>query len=508
MIHGRSTKNHSTKILLRALMNVEGMAIFHFQQSYIQSLLEDIPLVFSLAVVYYWSSGVLFPQTMAIQRRSHATFSSPRSSSSHHLRAITTTTTTTTDTDTTTPPTTVLWKQQPRSRPALGMISSIVVVVVVLTGFGTIMWKLLEASCGHSYCSSNNNNSMEQVLLVRQAAAQQHQSKSTVTTKSNNNHHPTPSALVAGVARSTWEIEDTTWKTLQELACQYNIPIHILVAKHNYNRTIHDHSTNKYCAPVWVELQDTILPHNQSLSEKRVVRLAQIRDAHRQRMRQLFFTKQAEEEQQLEHDNNNTTQQQQHPLFFDISSTSIILMDLDLEAIPSTAEILQRIRLQQESNSQPHHHDVICSAGNYLWKSQKLHKLFYYDSFATIVYPDTFVYPLEWRLIPQYYTQEDPSNVIVNDNHAQPGNLTEVSFMKKIQREARRDPDGLVPMRSCFVSNKDNDDNHTTTLMMTRVEDPCSSFFVLSGRSGLLQGRDLAQPAVSVHAAGKCPTGI
>ena len=358
------------------------------------------------------------------------------------------------------------------------MIIGIVVVVVVLTGFGTIMWKLLEASCGHSYCSSNSN-SMEKVLFVRQAAAQNPQ-QPTVTTKSNNHHHPTPSALVAGVARSTWEIEDTTWKTLQELACQYNIPIHILVAKHNTNRTIHE--TNKYCAPVWVELQDTILPHNQSLSEKRVVRLAQIRDAHRLRIRQLFFTKQPPEEQQHEHDihfaNNNTTQQQ-HPLFFDSSSTSIILMDLDLEAIPSTAEILQRIRLQQESNSQPNHHDVICSAGNYLWKSQKLHKLFYYDSFATVVYPDTFVYPLEWRLIPQYYTQEDPSNVIVNDNHAQPGNLTEVSFMKQIQREARRDPDGLVPMRSCFVSNKDNDDNHTTTLMMTRVEDPCSRMMMM-----------------------------
>lgn len=106
--------------------------------------------------------------------------------------------------------------------------------------------------------------------------------------------------------------------------------------------------------------------------------------------------------------------------------------------------------LSMRHRTKPDATHLICAAGNHISKRNRKKKPFYYDTFATIFYPDTFTYPLNKRLIPEYNPGEDPSYIPIHEKFLQPGDFSQYTMMELFRKVAKTDQDGLFPLRSCF----------------------------------------------------------
>ena len=226
--------------------------------------------------------------------------------------------------------------------------------------------------------------------------------------------------VLVGLVRSMDEIKYSTWRTLIEMSCHYDVLIHITTAslgKMSMNET-------QSCAPFQIELESNLLDQNK-LSTNRIQRLARIRDAQRSRIETLFFSS-----PQGARDTDT------------FGASAVIVADLDLLTIPSAGSIVTTARMLSRKR-RPH---VICGIGVTVGMA-KASDMFFYDTFATVFLSDTFAHPLKRRLIPRYFPGEDPKRV----RSADPihGNFTQKHITRYLLKLATKH-DGLAPVRSCF----------------------------------------------------------
>lgn len=119
----------------------------------------------------------------------------------------------------------------------------------------------------------------------------------------------------------------------------------------------------------------------------------------------------------------------------------VIMLDFDLHGMPNAETLVKQIeRLQQPS----YPHDVVCAAG--ITRARR-NQLWYYDTFATVMLPDTFVHPLKRRLVPYFYPGEDSTHVR-SDNMR--GKVTQGDIMQFFRSEGKKSNSGAVSVKSCF----------------------------------------------------------
>ena len=124
----------------------------------------------------------------------------------------------------------------------------------------------------------------------------------------------------------------------------------------------------------------------------------------------------------------------EHFDFADIDKATIILADMDVSELPPLDQVVGNAdKMNSRSGTDV---DVLCSAG------KMLNPYGYYDTFATILLPDTFVYPVNGRPINRARPEEDTAMIIGN-------NFTAQDLLGWFHKEggASMKP---VPVKSCF----------------------------------------------------------
>ena len=124
----------------------------------------------------------------------------------------------------------------------------------------------------------------------------------------------------------------------------------------------------------------------------------------------------------------------QHFDFADLDHATIILADLDVNELPPRDQVVNNAdKMNRREGSDV---DILCAAG-------LMHDPYgYYDTFATVLLPDTFVYPVNGRPIQTARPVEDASMIIGNDFNAQ-------ALMEWFRKEGGVEAKP-VPVKSCF----------------------------------------------------------
>jgi hypothetical protein len=204
-------------------------------------------------------------------------------------------------------------------------------------------------------------------------------------------------------------MKDPSAQFLAEMTCNHGVRAHILVKGHSevliskYTDKKEKLFSSKPCASLIVEVQ----PQAISKHRNRLKRLQQARDYQRKRVEETMV--------------NN------------VDSTVIILVDLDLKGFEPDVMIEHaKAVLGGHDNL-----DALCAIGTFEWTPPG-----YYDAFATVLLPDTFLYPPKLRL-KGTWPEEDKSLYWAFNKEAQ----------RKVYRWIIEQGDNgavPVPVRSCF----------------------------------------------------------
>lgn len=232
-----------------------------------------------------------------------------------------------------------------------------------------------------------------------------------------------------GIVRDAKQVQASTWDILAQVACQRGIHIHITVGQHvtlavqQLQRQRIDGQQKQQtipCAAVHIETEHDLGVSVESLPSNRVERIAMIRNAQRERVRQLWLQDRLASPSTL------------------TQADVVIMADLDLFRLPTVSRVLE----QAESIATTPDLDVICAAGVTMASQEEL---WYYDTYATVLLPDTYVHPLKRRLIKEYFAGENHSLVRSDNQH---GSFTQGDLMRYLQQQAA--DTGTVRVRSCF----------------------------------------------------------
>ena len=161
------------------------------------------------------------------------------------------------------------------------------------------------------------------------------------------------------------------------------------------------------CASLMVSSQ----PSSVSKEKKRIERMQSVRDFQRKELTEHFY-------------------------FDRLDEATIILADMDVSELPPVDQVVSNAMKMNRREGM--NVDVLCSSG------KMLNPYGYYDIFATILLPDTFVYPVNGRPVRVARPEEDASLIIDNNN-----NFTAPALLEWFHRQggAAANP---VPVRSCF----------------------------------------------------------
>ena len=212
----------------------------------------------------------------------------------------------------------------------------------------------------------------------------------------------------------------------------------------NANANAHKDQEKEFvgCATVHIVSEDVnaIYGDNVSPPTNRIERIAALRDYQRELLRPIYV------------DKENTNSRSGNGARIDQGAV-VIVIDLDLAALPPPQRVLdvtQKLAgssaTDTEDNSNNFPYDAICAAG-VTAASRSVRDLWYYDTYATVLWPDTYLHPLNRRLIKRHYAGEDPSLVRSDDRN---GNWTQGDIMRYLQTAGERSEDGVVEARSCF----------------------------------------------------------
>lgn len=239
---------------------------------------------------------------------------------------------------------------------------------------------------------------------------------------------------LGGMILDASRIQSHVWSVIMTLNCLHNVGVHILtqrgieearVAREIIQR---ENFKGRICAPFLIQGQESVQPQLKTTTN-RIDRLSALRDYHRIQLQNLFETRTDSSEIMKE----------------DI----VVLMDFDLYRIPAVGDLMTQIRRLQEPKA-TYPHDAICAAGATMAKTKKVESRqepWYYDTFATVLLPDTFTHPLQRRLHKNFYKGEDPQRVRSDDRF---GNFTQGDLMRHFIEEGKKSSSGVVGVRSCF----------------------------------------------------------
>lgn len=178
-----------------------------------------------------------------------------------------------------------------------------------------------------------------------------------------HNSAPQQHITLAGLIQNGDGISTQVADFLSSLNCEFGVSMHILVAEgHDKLSSTIDLARRKYktsdCAPTIIKTEPRHIVEQGT--RNRVDKLSALREYQRGKIASQFTDVQG----------------------------IIVLVDLDIPEMPSARSIVTEANNMIRNQAAP---DILCSASQ--TEDGK-----YYDSFATILLPDTFVYPLEHRL--------------------------------------------------------------------------------------------------------------
>jgi hypothetical protein len=258
---------------------------------------------------------------------------------------------------------------------------------------------------------------------------------------------------LAVLTKDVQSMTDDTFDFLMDWNCQRNAKVHLVVsslldAQSITNRRRHALTENE-CAPFHVMVEPGHLTYK---LHNRIDRIAHLRDLQRHTIQELVT--------QEDEDSNRIVD-------------AIIVLDGDLHSLPNAALVEHEMEhhlfgIEQgfggNGISKPSGmFDVLCATGvNHNGKDATLAShygtdrdgLGYYDTFATILKPNTWLYPLISRLNSEHYLfDEDPRLVMKEDDTIDPvaanteSGMTGPGILKYIQEQAGASP---FPVQSCF----------------------------------------------------------
>lgn len=247
--------------------------------------------------------------------------------------------------------------------------------------------------------------------------------KSRTVLRNENDINPIVNIWLAGIVIDVNIIVDQVMDVIQDLNCQYDVGVHIITKNNSSeeNRKLQNKNPNS-CGPLIIlqEEEEVDIDQNEG---NRIDRISELRDYQRNILK-------------------NFAQMNENSI--------IILIDLDLLQIPSADDIWTQI---QELQKPSYPHDSICALGTKInvienpKKKKKEPLPFYYDTYATVFLPDTFSHPLSRRLIPHYYSTEDPNFVRSDDPmHG----FTQVHIWNHFKTQGPQSDTGNVQVKSCF----------------------------------------------------------
>lgn len=219
--------------------------------------------------------------------------------------------------------------------------------------------------------------------------------------------------VFAGIIRHGSEISAHSLNFVLEATCVNKIRAHILgsddmtTLAEIYERQKELMFPGKQCALLKVSSQ----PSSVSKEKKRIERMQSVRDFQRKELSEHFY-------------------------FDGLDKATIILADMDVSELPPVDQVVSNaIKMNRREGMNV---DVLCSSG------KMLDPYGYYDIFATILLPDTFVYPVNGRPVMVARPEEDASLIINNNN-----NFTAPALLEWFHRKggAAANP---VPVKSCF----------------------------------------------------------
>ncbi len=225
------------------------------------------------------------------------------------------------------------------------------------------------------------------------------------------------STLIVGLIKDPQSMLPKTIDFIVELNCAHAVAMHVVVEKnHDFLREAHRKKVMEkfpglHCAPLYITNQPN------GLSSNRVERIKQLREYQKNQIRGGLH-------------------------FSDVNSSVVILVDLDIDIFPRPNELIQYVEKMKLSSSFP---DVLCSNGQ-LGHDDETGKGKYYDSFATVLLPDTFVYRVKWRKNSKPSPEEDPKFIMS-------AGFNESDLFSFFQKEGQINGDSgysPVKVRSCF----------------------------------------------------------
>jgi hypothetical protein len=217
--------------------------------------------------------------------------------------------------------------------------------------------------------------------------------------------------VLAGIIHHGAEISTSSLNFLVRISCVNKIRAHILGAddmsmlSSMYDRQKEIMFPGMQCAPFKVAEQ----PDYVTSADNRIDRIQAARDFQRMDLAEHFD-------------------------FADLDKATIILADMDVSELPPLDQVVGNAdKMNSRTGIEV---DVLCSAG------KMLHPYGYYDTFATILLPDTFVYPVNGRPVMTARPEEDASLIIGR-------NFSAEALMEWFHKEGGVDA-SPVPVRSCF----------------------------------------------------------
>ena len=272
----------------------------------------------------------------------------------------------------------------------------------------------------------NNNNNNE----IEEEEEEEEQS---------NSNSGTDKIVISGIIQDTSKISDLVWSFLIEMNCQYKTDIHILANRGTreamLKRDSHHKKESNKCSSFQIIKEnpndiygiDNNSNNKEGIIENRVDRISHLRNYHRELLSHQYYNHNNGGDDEVRQDWND--------------NNVMIIADFDLWKLPTVKKVLSIAKKLQDPE---YPHDAICAAGITMANHKEL---WYYDMFATVLLPDTFVYPLSRRLIPHYYEGEDKQLVRSNKAH---GSITQGDLMRHFVQQSQKSPTGAMSVKSCF----------------------------------------------------------
>ena len=219
----------------------------------------------------------------------------------------------------------------------------------------------------------------------------------------DTHHAISPYTYLIGAVRDASQIADTPFEYIVQLSCEHGVHVHIVVGggveecRTRFESLVQEkYSLSKSKCGRFELLGE---PNDLHSLDNRVDRIAYLRDFQREHLRVV-----------LENGDKD-----------DI----IVVADIDLYALPPVSKLMREVNRMR----QLHEYDVLCSNG-------LMHRPNgYYDIYATVLLPDTFLYPVRHRLLGKSWEGEDLTLVRSHDEF---GEVTSWDILDWIERQGEK----------------------------------------------------------------------